>query len=301
MDGTDDWEKGKPIREAGKDMFFTVNGARAVELGMADQTVESEAKLAEALGVRAPIPVMERTGTDTAIMILNSGFVTFLLLVIGMVALVVELGAPGVGIGGLTSLLCFGLFFWSRFLGGTAGWLEVTLFVLGIVFIAMEVFVIPGFGIAGVGGLALMLGSLVMASRRFIVPGNSDELAGLGWDVLTVMGAFAGFIVALLILANYIGEIPGLGRLTLKPQVAIVGAEAGMGEATHADAAALLPGWQRVAVGDTGLAAGPLRPGGKMSVDDYTVDVVTEGDFVENGQTVKVIAKQGTKIVVRAV
>ena len=122
-----------------------------------------------------------------------------------------------------------------------------------------------------------------------------------GWDVLTVMGAFAGFIVALLILANYIGEIPGLGRLTLKPQVAIVGAEAGIGEATHADAAALLPGWQRVAVGDTGLTAGPLRPGGKMSVDDYTVDVVTEGDFVENGQTVKVIAKQGTKIVVRAV
>ncbi len=301
MENADEWELGKPIREAGKEMFFTVNGARAVELGMADRTVENEAELAEVLGVKTPIPVMERTGTDTAIMILNSGFVTFLLLVIGMVALVIELGAPGVGIGGLTSVLCFGLFFWSRFLGGTAGWLEVTLFVLGLIFIGMEIFVIPGFGVAGVGGLGLMLGSLVMASRRFVVPGSADELAGLGWDIATVLGAFAGFMVAMLVLANYIGDIPGLGRLTLKPQVAVVGAQAGPAGPADADTAALLPGWQRVSLGDVGIAAGPLRPGGKMNIEDYTVDVVTEGDFVDGGTSVKVIAKQGTRIVVRPV
>lgn len=301
MEDTDDWEQGKPVREAGKEMFFTVNGERAVELGMADQTVESADELADALNVKTPIPVMERTGTDTAIMILNSGVVTFLLLVIGMVALVIELGAPGIGIGGLTSLLCFGLFFWSRFLGGTAGWLEVTLFVLGILFIGLEIFVIPGFGVAGVGGLALMLGSLVMASRRFLVPGNADELAGLGWDLLTVFGAFVGFIFALLILAKYIGDIPGLGRLTLKPQVAVAGADAVLADEVNSDAAALLPGWQRVAVGDVGTAASALRPGGKMNIDDYTVDVVTEGDFVESGQSVKIIAKQGTRVVVRPV
>ena len=301
MENTDEWEQGKPIREAGKEMFFTVNGARAVELGMADQTVENETELAEVLGVKTPVPVMERTGVDTAIMILNSGFVTFLLLVIGMVALVIELGAPGIGIGGLTSLLCFGLFFWSRFLGGTAGWLEVTLFVLGLIFIGMEIFVIPGFGVAGVGGLGLMLGSLVMASRRFLVPGSTEELASLGWDLATVLGAFVGFMIAMLILANYIGDIPGLGRLTLKPQVAMVGADAGPGEHADADAVALLPGWQRVSVGDVGTATSPLRPGGKMMVDDYSVDVVTEGDFVDNGTSVKVIAKQGTRIVVRPV
>ncbi|MCO8125365.1 peptidase [Stieleria sp. TO1_6] len=299
MDDADQWEQGKIIREAGKEMFFTVNGARAVELGMADQTVSNEAELAEALNVQTPIPVMQRTGTDMAIMILNSGFVTFLLLAIGMVALVIELGAPGMGVGGLTSMLCFGLFFWSRFLGGTAGWLEVTLFVLGILFIAMEIFVIPGFGVAGIGGLALMLGSLVMASRRFLVPSNAAELSGLGWDVLTVLGAFAGFMVAMVILANYIGDIPGLGRLTLKPQLAGSGIDGGPGAAASPDASALVPGWQRVQIGDVGVAAGPLRPGGKMNVDDYTVDVVSEGDFVDSGQSIKVIAKQGTRIVVR--
>ncbi|MEO1616057.1 MAG: NfeD family protein [Planctomycetota bacterium] len=300
LEDTADWEKGKPVREAGKEMFFTVNGTRAVELGMADQTIESREELAEVLNVETPIPEMERTFTDTAIWVLNSSVVTFLLLVIGLIALVIELSAPGVGIGGLTSVLCFGLFFWSRFLGGTAGWLEVTLFILGIIFIGMEIFVIPGLGIAGVGGLGLMLTSLVMASRRFLIPGTAEELSSLGWDVLTVLGAFVGFIIALGIFANYIGEIPGLGRLTLKPQLATNTGLADLAE-PHENAEALLPGWQRVSIGDTGAAAGPLRPGGKMAIDDFTVDVVTEGDFVDSGDAVKVIAKQGTRIVVRPV
>ncbi|MEL6109307.1 MAG: peptidase, partial [Planctomycetota bacterium] len=68
-----------------------------------------------------------------------------------------------------------------------------------------------------------------------------------------------------------------------------------------ADAEELLPGWQRVSIGDIGTAAGPLRPGGKMNLDEFQVDVVTEGDFVDSGCEVKVVGKQGTRVVVRAV
>ncbi|NND96787.1 MAG: peptidase [Pirellulaceae bacterium] len=297
MQNTDDWQRGRPIREAGKEMFFTVNGRRAVELGMANGTIETRGELADALNVQSPIPIKERTWVDTLIFILNSGFVTFLLLFIGMIALVIELGAPGVGVGGLLAILCFGLFFWSRFLGGTAGWLEVMLFAIGLAFIAMEIFVIPGFGVAGVSGLALTLGSLVMASRRVLLPATGEELTSLGIDVFTVLGAFLGFLIALIFLANYIGEIPGLSRLTLKPQLAA----AGSGASVDRDSQALLPGWQRVEVGDVGETISPLRPSGKMQVDDHMVDVVTEGDFVDPGVQVKVIGKQGARVVVRPV
>jgi membrane-bound serine protease (ClpP class) len=299
MKDSDDWVKGKPIREAGAEMFFIANGERAVELGMATQTVADQKQLAEALNVRQPIRVMERTWVDTMVFVLNTGFVTFLLIAIGLIALTIELGAPGFGIGGLTSVLCFSLFFWSRFLGGTSGWLEVTLFVVGLVFIAAELFVIPGFGVAGVGGVTLVLGSLVMASRRFLIPENSEQLTSLGYDVLTVVGAFVGFLIALLLLSNYIGDIPGLSRLTLKPPVAIEAATATAAAATTGDA--LLPGWQRVEVGDVGETISPLRPSGKMQVDQYSVDVVTEGDFVESGSQVEVIGKQGARVIVRPV
>jgi membrane-bound serine protease (ClpP class) len=294
----DQWIQGKPIREAGKNMFFTVNGARAVELGMADQTIESRSELADALQVRSPIPIIERTWIDTLVLLLNSGVVTFLLIAIGLIALTLELGAPGFGIGGLISLLCFSLFFWSRFLGGTSGWLEVTLFLVGLTFVAAELFVIPGFGIAGMSGIALVLGSLVMASRRMAIPQNVDQWTSLGTDVLTVMGAFAVFVIAVVVLSNYLQNIPGLSRLTLQPPVVMEGIGA---MATDSNSEALLPGWQRVEVGDVGETISSLRPSGKIQVADYTVDVVTEGDFVEAGSMVRVIGKQGARVVVRPV
>ena len=150
--------------------------------------------------------------------------------------------------------------------------------MLGLAFIACEIFVIPGFGVAGISGLLLSGTALVMASRRFLVPSTSEELYGLGYDVLTVVGAFGAFLIALLILANYIGEIPGLSRLTLKPQLAMDGNSTGDVDVPADDPT--LPGWQRVTVGDIGETISPLRPSGKMQVDDYLVDVVTEGDFV---------------------
>jgi len=81
---------------------------------------------------------------DAAVTILNLPLITGLLFVIGLVALYVEFSAPGIGMGGLIAGLCFAIFFWSRFLGGTAGWLEVILFLAGVAFLAVELFVLPG-------------------------------------------------------------------------------------------------------------------------------------------------------------
>ena len=295
VENADRWTRGKPIREGGKEMFFIANGERLVEFGIANQTFNDRSELAKLLNVQTPIEELTPTWAETIARFLNSSWVTFFLIAIGLIAIFVEISAPGISVGGLTALLCFSLFFWSRFAAGTSGWLEVMLFVLGLVFIACEFFVIPGFGIAGLGGIILTLGSLVMASQRFLIPSSAEQMSGLAYDVLTVLGAFVGFLVAAVVLAHYIGEIPGLSRLTLQPPVVMESASAGVDGQTN------LPPWQRVAVGDIGRAAGPLRPSGRMAVDDLLVDVVTEGDFVDSDAQVRVVSKQGAKVVVRAV
>lgn len=152
----------------------------------------------------------------------------------------------------------------------------------------------PGFGVAGVSGLVLTFGSLVMASRRVAWPESGEALASWGVDVLTVVGAFAGFLIALLVLAHYIGDIPGLSRLTLRPQLA--GDGVAQGESSDQPA---LAGWQRLQVGDVGQTISALRPSGKIQFGDDIVDVVTEGDFVEAATPVRVIRKQGARVVVR--
>ncbi len=292
-----EWEKGAVIREAGGNVFFIANGERSVELAVAELNVKNRGELAAALGLIEPIPVLEATWTDTLVWGLNLPAVTAVLLLIGMIALVVELGTAGMGLGGLLSIFCFGLFFWSRFLGGTSGWLEVMLFAIGISFLLLEIFVIPGTGVAGVSGTGLVLFSLVMASRRVAMPESARDLSSLTIDIFTVFAAFIGFLVALFVLTNYLGDLPGLSRLTLAPpsddeSAPPVASLAG-------EAAALSAGLDAIVIGDVGRSLGPLRPSGKMQLGDSIVDVVSEGDFIEDGQSVRVIAKLGPKITVR--
>ena len=294
MPGADDWDRGAVIREANKDAFLTLNGSRAVELGLADGLIDSRDDALRILNVQQPVPVLERTWVDTWVFLFNTTAGTFLLIFLGLAALAVELSAPGLGIGGLTSLLCFGLFFWARFLGGTSGWLEVILFVTGLAFIAAEVFVIPGFGVAGLSGLALTVGSLVMASRRVTWPvGGGENWGDLGVDVLTVLGAFVGFAVVIIGLSALLGQFPGLSRLTLTPPAA-EGVDAALAEPM---VAAGLP-----TIGQSGTTTSPLRPGGRARFQDGgPIDVSTEGDYVDSGCPIRVVAVQGHRVTVRPV
>ena len=93
-------------------------------------------------------------------------------------------------------------------------------------------------------------------------------------------------------ISKYIGSIPGLSRLTLAPPAL----NAAQGSAIPAND---VPGWQVIAVGDTGTAISPLRPSGKIQFQEQFVDVVSDGDFIDQGTEVKVVSKQGSHVVVR--
>ncbi len=171
----DDWEKGKPVEESLGGNFLEVNGARAVELGLADGNAESREELCEQLGVAGQPRVLQWTAVDTVVLVLNWPVVTGLLFIIGLVALYFEMSSPGLGMGILIAGLCFALFFWSRFLGGTADWLEIVLFLAGLGFLALELFVLPGFGIAGLSGMLLLGASLILASQDFVIPHTGEQ------------------------------------------------------------------------------------------------------------------------------
>lgn len=296
-DNSDDWEKLKPVLESRKGHFLEVNGRRAVELGLAEATVSGREELAKRYGLEGDLPVLEATFVDTAVYILNLPLVTGLLFVIGLVALYVEFTAPGISLGGLTAGLCFTLFFWSRFMGGTAGWLEVILFLAGLIFLGVELFVIPGFGVTGLTGFLLILASLVLASQRFVVPESNQDLVTLGSSLLVVLVSGAVFMVAGLVLTWYLGTIPILGKLVLTtPDRDAATAE---GAAPVGPAAA--ESRYQFQVGDVGVADSPLRPAGRVRFGEEYVDAVTEGSFVEEGAHVRILRIRGNHVLVRQV
>ncbi len=294
LDDPKRWTKGKLVFESREAKFLEVNGRRAVELQLASAVVPDRAALDARYRLQQPLIILSRSGVDTAVYVLNLPIVTGLLFVVGLIALYVEVSAPGIGVGGLTAGLCFTLFFWSRFLGGTAGWLEVILFIAGLVFLGIELFVIPGFGVAGVTGLLLLLAAVVMASQSHIITESSRDLTTLTNSLLVVFGAGAVFVAAVAVLTRYYGSIPLFNRLVLQAPTGD-GQQVVDGGARPMDPASDGP----VQIGDQGIAESPLRPAGKAIFHNDYIDVVTDGSFVEAGRPVRVIQIQGNRIVVR--
>ena len=239
--------------------------------------------------------VLEKTWVDTLVTILNFPFVTFLLFIVGLIFLYVEMAAPGIGIGGLVSGLCFGLFFWSRFLGGTAGWLEVVLFLFGVVFLLVELFVLPGFGIAGLTGILLMGVSVVMATQRF-TGADGWETGNMLNTLVMLTGSGVASVIGIFVISKYFGGLKLFNHMKLEPPTPVV---AGAGTLAAADAIAEQQ--PVIAVGDVGVADSALRPSGRVLFGDSYRDVIADGSFVDKGTRVRVTKVSGTHITVREI
>ena len=277
------------VPETRGNRFLEVNARRGLELGISDETTTSVEAYLSGLQLATPPLTLRPTTTDTVVFWLNHPVMTFLLILIGLVALYVELSAPGISVGGLISGLCFVLFFWSRFLGGTAGVLEILLFVSGVVFLLVELFVIPGFGLSGILGLILVVTSVIMAGQTFIIPHNAMEVTTLTRSLAIVLGSFLTFGVIASLISRRMGTLPVFRRLILSPPVpAAAGTSTLSAGKSH----------PHVEIGQWGVTESVLRPAGKARFNQRSLDVVADGAFVEPGKPVQVLEISGNRILV---
>ena len=247
------WEKGPQVLESREDRFLEVNGDRAVELRLASGIAEERDELLQSFQLEQPLVLLDASGVETAVYLLNLPIVTGLIFVVGLVALYVEFSAPGISFGGLVAGLCFALFFWSRFLGGTAGWLEVVLFIAGIAFLGIELFVMPGFGVAGITGMLLLLAGVVMASQNHLIPQSPREASQLANSMLVLLGSGIIFAFAAVGLTRYYGSLPLFNRLVLRSP----SHQQADGDGKPAKSPSNEDQHQIVDVGDWGLAESP--------------------------------------------
>ncbi len=306
IDSSDDpaqWEKLKPVFESRKDHFLEVNGTRAVELGLADATVSTREELAERLGFEGKFIVLRFSYVDRMVYILNYPVVTGLLFVVGLVGLYIEFSSPGIGVGGLLAALCFGIFFWSHYLGGTVHWLELVLFVAGVAFVVVEIFIIPGFGVAGLSGVLLILVSLVMACQTTFIPRTPREWATFSVTLQTLFVSGIVFLVIVYFLNARLRMIPLLNRIMLPPpgpdgRIASERVAQGQGHADSDRTAAAGPTSGNLSIGERGVALSLLRPAGKADFAGRRIDVVTDGDFINKNEKVEIVEIIGNRIVV---
>ncbi|WP_254510497.1 NfeD family protein [Anatilimnocola floriformis] len=286
-----DWQQHELVLESKKGSFLTVTGARALELRLAEANVASLEELKARYEVEGRWLNYRVNNIDKTVYVLNLWWVTGLLFVVGLVGILYECSAPGTCIGGLLGLTCFSLFYWSRFLGGTSGWLEVMLFVLGAIFLAIELFVLPGFGVAGFAGLAMIATSLILACQNFVLPETTQEMQTTGAAVGTLVVSSLVFVGIAYAMMSYIGKIPLLSQLVLAP---LPSATTDEDEAAETG----IPSIKKIPVGALGKTTTILRPSGRAIIDGQPVDVVSTGDVIATGKSIRVVEVGYQRIVV---
>lgn len=293
--GAKQWREERRIKEPGQPFWLDTTKAR--ELGVARYVDVKDSRELYTLYGLDPAKVREAgpDWLDSLAAFLRDPWVSFFLIMIGFGCLILELKMPGMGVAGVISALCFVLFFWARLLGdgGQLAVLGILLFLLGLALLAVEIFVLPGFGVTGISGIILLVLGLGLATINRL-PQTANEWIDFG---NTMMGFGLGLIAATilaLIFARYLPNIPYVNRLMLAPP-------------TESPAAVeekpALPGIEEAAalLGAIGTAATPLRPAGMAQFGDRYVDVVTEGSYVEPGGRVQVIEVEGNRIVVKMI
>lgn len=256
--------------------ILTLSAQRAWELGFIDGLASSGAEaLALAGFAGAEIRDTEPNWAERVARFLTEPTVSSILLTLGFLGLLAEVTSPGWGVPGTAGLLALALFFSARYITGLAGLEVALLFLLGIGLLLLELLVIPGFGVAGVLGVAAVLVSLFLS-----FPNVSSALTSIGIaSVLTLAGA--------VFLLRRVPESGLWRKLSLQTRLE----ESGVG-GDDAEKPA-------VQVGAKGKALSPLRPAGTVQVGQLRLDAVSEGSFIPAGATVEVVRVMGNRIVVR--
>ncbi len=276
---------------------LTVAADEAASYGLGRMVNDAE-ELKALYGLQGRVIRMEGPGwVDSLVAFLTDPIVSWILLFLGVFMMVMELKLPGIGLPGIISALAFLLFFWSHYLSGTADQLEIILFLIGLVCLAIELFVVPGMAIFGLTGILLMLCSIVMASHSFIWPTKDYEYRELGYTLMQVTGMLIAVAVGAMILARYIPSLPLFNRLILKaePWTPVEGEETSNRSVAE--------GYESLSflIGESGRTTSPLRPTGKARFGNMQIDVMATGSFVEPDSLVEVVDVQGSRVIVKKV
>ncbi len=274
----------KSVRQVvSNDRLLVLKPRESAYYGLSTAVIADDEQLKAYFGAQSVVRY-DQAWSESLVQFLTNPIVRGVLLVIFVITLLIELAAPGLGVFGATAGVALLVVIGAPWLTGMAQWWEIVLIAVGLGLIAVELFVIPGFGIAGVGGAGCVLVGLIgtFVSDNLSSPaGQSDLLQGLA---ATLTALFAAGVAAWF-LFRQLETLPLLGRFILKTELppAVPGTSSATG-LLESIGAVPLP----LQAGDLGIAETDLRPAGRADFDGRLVDVKSVGAYIERGARLRV-------------
>ena len=271
-----------------KGELLTMDDAEAVDFGFSQKSVKDINEVLSLLGYESiDIITIEESWSESIVRFLQP-FLPILML-IGIGAIYTEIKAPGFGIPGIVGITCLGLVFFSQYLVGLADHTELLILLVGVLLLGVEVFVLPGFGVAGISGLLIIAAGLVLSFQGFVIPDPSLPWEGalLMKNLAHVLGSFMFAFLISLFMMRFI--LPQLSKIMKGPYL-----EATLSH-SHVDTTTALA----VKPGDTGIAHTFLRPAGKVMINKKKIDAITRGEFIDRGTSVLVDKIEQNRVIVK--
>jgi membrane-bound serine protease (ClpP class) len=266
--------------------LITLTSEEAIQYAIADTLVDDIEEVLVAFNLSgSEIYTIEQNWAEGVVRFLNNAIISSILIMIGFFGLLAEIKSPGWGVPGTAGLIALALFFGSAYILDLASAIEIIMFVLGVALILIEVFVIPGFGIAGVSGIILIIASLFLS---LIGSDPVLDFEGVSVAIIQLSVALLGAIVLVFIMAKYLPKTNIFKKFVLSDAE-----KTNKGFSSHPPSKDL--------IGAEGIALTTLRPSGTAEINGKKVDVVTESEYVEKGQRLKVITVEGIRIVVKPI
>ncbi|MCS7062862.1 MAG: serine protease [Methylacidiphilales bacterium] len=294
IDGKEIVPKGKVLTLTATEACEVVGGRPLLASGVVENLDAMIAKVAKDLSLEGyRVVTFKPTGFEQLGRLVT--MMAPVLLSLAFILGYIEFKTPGFGIFGTLAVICAVIFFFGHMVAGLSGYEPLVLFFLGVALILLEFLVFPGLILPGLVGIVLVVGAVIY-SMADLYP----SLEGISWPTVqnlrlpfyTLFQAFGLTTLAVLLIARYFPKrilFQNLERATFSGAGYDQGASEkikGMGEK------------QPSLLGMTGQAITPLRPAGVAVFDGQRKDVITQGDFIEKGSSVRVVAVEGTKLIV---
>lgn len=274
----------------GPDKLLTLTPDEAVKYNLATGEFRTLENLLRSEGLENARKVeLELTWSEELFRWLTSPTVSGILLMLGIGGLYLEIRTPGFGLPGIIGIVALALYFGARSVIGLSDWIDLLLVLAGLVLIAIEAFVLPGFGIAGVTGILCLLAGLYLSFTftDFYLPDYSWTVDRLQDAGKTVTLTTVGLIVFTVFLWKVFPRTPLYGRLVLADAQ-----DATMGYSVQSEQD------RSSAIGLNGVATSMLRPAGRGRFGEKTYQVVSRAEFIEEGTPITIVQVEGNRYVV---
>lgn len=274
------------ISDAGSVITFSVS--EAMKYGFCEGEFGSIEEILQSQGIRnAELIAYEEDTVDKIIAFFLSPAISGVLILIIIGGIYFELQTPGIGFPLLAAIIATLLYFIPYYLNGLADNWEILMFVIGVILLAVELFVIPGFGIFGVLGIIMILGGLVLG----MLP-NQD----FNFDFVPASQLFGALLTVILAALASVGLV-----FWLTPKVNEWGAFRTITLSTTQDRSQGYTSsiYSENLKGKIGTVHSRLRPSGKVEIEGEIYDAYSRGEFLEQGEKIMVISTEGTSLRVK--